>query len=168
MSEESKKTVIENNNVSSENLDNTSIQASKSNTEVVQEQEKVPTKARKPLTEAQKLALAEGRKKGREKINERNALINKEKEEMKTKLEMLEKELHERKTKEFEDKLVKKAVSIKKKQIKKELVLDEISDDDTNLEEIKELKKRAKKATPTPAPTPAPTPQPKGPKYVFV
>jgi hypothetical protein len=39
----------------------------------------------------------------------------------------------------IEDKLVKKAISLKKKQIKKQAVLDEISDDDTPIEKIKEL-----------------------------
>ena len=39
----------------------------------------------------------------------------------------------------IEAKLVKKAISLKKKQIKKQAVLDEISDDDTPIEKIKEL-----------------------------
>ena len=50
---------------------------------------------------------------------------------------------------ENEAKIMKKAVSIKKKQIKKQLVLDDISDDDEPIEEIKkkivksEIKKKA-------------------------
>ncbi len=40
--------------------------------------------------------------------------------------------------KEIEDKIVKKAIAIKKKQILQEKVLDEISDDDTPIEKVKE------------------------------
>ena len=43
--------------------------------------------------------------------------------------------------KELEAKIIKKAVAIKKKQIKKQTVLEEISDDDTPIEVIKEMKK---------------------------
>ena len=44
--------------------------------------------------------------------------------------------------KELEAKIIKKAVAIKKKQIKKQTVLEEISDDDTPIEVIKEMKSR--------------------------
>jgi hypothetical protein len=37
----------------------------------------------------------------------------------------------------MEEKIVKKAISIKKKQILKQKVLDEISDDETPIEEVK-------------------------------
>jgi len=47
------------------------------------------------------------------------------------------KKLAEFEKKALEEKLVKKAISVKKKQLKKELVLDEISDDDTPMEKIK-------------------------------
>ena len=47
------------------------------------------------------------------------------------------KKLAEYEKKELEEKVVKKAISIKKKQIKKQAVLDEISDDDTPMEKIK-------------------------------
>lgn len=40
-----------------------------------------------------------------------------------------------------EQKLVKKAISIKKKEIKKQAILDEISDDDTPIQKIKEIAK---------------------------
>lgn len=39
----------------------------------------------------------------------------------------------------MEEKIVKKAISIKKKQILKEKVLDEISDDETPIEEVKKV-----------------------------
>jgi hypothetical protein len=42
----------------------------------------------------------------------------------------------------LEEKVVKKAISIKKKQIKKQSALDEISDDDTPIEKVKEIAKR--------------------------
>ena len=51
----------------------------------------------------------------------------------------------------LEDKVVKKAISIKKKQIKKEALLDEISDDETPIQKIKEIaKKKNHPATQTP------------------
>lgn len=43
--------------------------------------------------------------------------------------------------KELEEKIVKKAISIKKKQILKQKVLDEVSDDETPIEEVKEIAK---------------------------
>jgi hypothetical protein len=51
-----------------------------------------------------------------------------------------------------EEKIVKKAIAIKKKQIKKNAVLDEISDDDTPLEKIKEVAMAAKPVPPPPEP----------------
>lgn len=75
----------------------------------------------------------------------------------------------------IEDKIVKKAVSIKKKQIKKQTVLDDISDDETPLEEINKI---VQKLPPTRRPNKKvimpksnddikPTP-PKAPQYVFL
>jgi hypothetical protein len=65
----------------------------------------------------------------------------------------------------LDEKIVKKAISIKKKQIKKEKVLDEISDDETPMEEI------VKKIRPTKAPeVKPPTPiyaQPAPPKFTL-
>jgi hypothetical protein len=37
-----------------------------------------------------------------------------------------------------------KAISVKKRQIKKEIILDEISDDDTSITEIKQIIKKTK------------------------
>jgi hypothetical protein len=59
----------------------------------------------------------------------------------------------------LEDKIVKKAISIKKKQIKKEAVLDEISDDETPMEAIKQIAKKKKQLIP---------PVDDKPKYIFV
>jgi hypothetical protein len=59
----------------------------------------------------------------------------------------------------LEQKIVKKAISIKKKQIKKEAVLDEISDDETPIEAIKQIAKKKKQLIP---------PVDDKPKYIFV
>ena len=56
----------------------------------------------------------------------------------------------------LEAKIVKKAISIKKKQIKKEAALDEISDDETPIQKIKQI---AKKIQP---------PVEQQPKYLYV
>lgn len=63
----------------------------------------------------------------------------------------------------LEERIIKKAVSIKKKQIKKQAVLEEISDDDTPMEKIKELanKKQIQRLPATEAVNTKP-------KYVFV
>lgn len=45
----------------------------------------------------------------------------------------------------LDEKVLSKAISIKKKEIKSQIVLDEISDDDTPLEEIKKIRKKLKK-----------------------
>jgi hypothetical protein len=59
----------------------------------------------------------------------------------------------------LEDKIVKKAISIKKKQIIKEAVLDEISDEDMPIEAIKQIAKKKKQLVP---------PVEEKPKYIFV
>lgn len=48
----------------------------------------------------------------------------------------------EQERKLLEEKLVKKAISVKKKQIKAQAVLDEISDDDTDMVEIEKIAKK--------------------------
>jgi hypothetical protein len=58
------------------------------------------------------------------------------------------KRLAEYDRKALEEKVVKKAISIKKKQIKKQSALDEISDDDTPIEKIKEVSKTIKPVAP--------------------
>lgn len=150
-----------------EPLEDKSIQATKAQPVVQNVEPQVIAKPKRALTDAQKAVLEEGRKKGREKINAKNELIKQEKIAMKNKVDDLERQLKEQKDKEFETKIVQKAVSIKKKQIKRDAVLDQISDDDTNIEEIKEIKKRAPQKK-TPAPAPVQESQPKGPKIIFV
>jgi hypothetical protein len=68
--------------------------------------------------------------------------------------------LLEQQQKELEEKIIKKAVSLKKKQIKKQAVLEDISDDETPIEVIKEIKRKI------PAPQPVPVKQ--APKFKFV
>ena len=90
-------------------------------------------KTRPPPSEKQ----IEGFKKCREKRMEN---IQKRKEALK--------EFEEKIKSEMENKIVKKAISIKKKQILREDELEEFSDDDTPLEEVvKVAKKRATKQT---------------------
>ncbi len=61
----------------------------------------------------------------------------------------------------MEEKIVKKAISLKKKQIKQQAVLDEISDDDTPIEKIKEIIKKL------PHKTKIEEPKKEPPKYRF-
>ena len=75
--------------------------------------------------------------------------------------------------KEVEEKLVKKAIAVKKKQIKQQAVLDEISDDETPLEEVEKIatrsKTRLKRETTKDFPAPAPVAEePVRPKYYFL
>jgi len=104
-----------------------------------------------PRTDAQKAVLAEGRKKGRESLNAKNAQIQAEKEAMQLQLQKQQEELEKLHKKEFEDKVVKKALAVKKKQIKKAAVLDEISDDETPIDQLPQPKKKPVKAS-QPAP----------------
>jgi hypothetical protein len=97
--------------------------------------------------------------------NAREKLAVKQKEKIvKKKLEQeaMEQEV-QRRLNEYkeglEQKIVKKAISIKKKQIKKEAVLDEISDDETPMEAIKQIAKKKKQLIP---------PVDDKPKYIFV
>jgi hypothetical protein len=80
------------------------------------DEEKPITRPKKKLTDKQLEALKKGQEK-RNENRERNRLIKEQQEE------------EERKV--IEAKLVKKAIAIKKKQIKKQAVIDEISDDET-------------------------------------
>ena len=87
-------------------------------------------KKKKPLTDKQREAL----KKGQETRLE-NARLRKEQAD----------KVADEKKKAFEDKLVKKALSIKKKEIKQKMILEQISDDDEPVEEvIKTIEKAGK------------------------
>jgi hypothetical protein len=94
-----------------------------------EEEEKPVTKTKPKRTEAQRLAFERCKAKRAENAKKRADDAKK---------------LIEYEKKALEEKLIAKAVSIKKKQIKKQIVLDEISDDDTPIETIKEMAKKNK------------------------
>jgi hypothetical protein len=108
-----------------------------------------PPKPKKVATEKQLEAMRLGREKRDQQIKLRREAEEQEK--------AIQKKL-------LEDKIVKKAISIKKKEIKKSTLLDEISDDDTPIEEIKTVMKakpipkqvapQAPKVQPPPPPAP--------------
>jgi hypothetical protein len=108
------------------------------------------TRAKKPRTEAQMKAFEKAKEKAKLNADKRKA-------------EREAKALEERKA--IEDKLVKKAISLKKKQIKQQAVLDEIEDDDTPLPEIEKIVKElpAKFRKPVKQEMPVPKPNP----YIF-
>jgi poly(A) polymerase Pap1 len=117
------------------------------------EEEECIQKPKKPRSEKQIIAFNLILEKRNEKRRER-ALV-KEQE--------LAAEMHE-----IEAKIMKKAISIKKKQIKRELILDEVSDDDEPIESIKEkiLKSKATKSPLHPKGGFAPAPGTKAPAPV--
>ncbi len=115
-------------------------------------------RVKRPQTEAQKAATA----KMKAALAAKNAQRKAEKEALEAE--------HKR---AMEEKVLKKAISIKKKQIKQESALDVISDDDTPIEEIVPLVK--KRPAPAPASRPAPTyyappppPAPVKPRIIFM
>ena len=109
--------------------------------EEVQAVEAPPVKVKKPRSQAQIDAFVKVRAKrdenrvARLKTKEDDAVVQKA---------------------QIEEKIVKKAVSIRKKQIVREAVLDEISDEDIPVEIVKKLVKKYPKKTAAPAPPVAP------------
>ena len=107
---------------------------------------KDPDAPKRPLTEKQKenwakcLAVREAKRK--ERKTEQTIL--------KEQIEVKKKEAK----KAVEDKVVRKAISIKKKQIKAEAMLDHVSDDETPIEEVKQIlrKQPPRKVNMTPVP----------------
>ena len=114
-------------------------------------------KKKKVLSERQLEILSNARAKLAERNKER---IAQKKLEQQAIEDEVQRRLDEYKT-GIEQKIVKKAVSIKKKQIKKEALLEEISDDETPMEKIKEIAK--KKNHPAPQ-----QPVNAKPQYIFV
>ena len=110
-------------------------------------------KKKRVLSEKQLNVLALAREKLKEKTKERQIQKRLEQEAIE---DEVQKRLNEYKT-GLEQKVVRKAISIKKKQIKKEAVLEEISDDETPIQKIKEIAKK----------NPAPQPEPKQ-QFIFV
>ena len=96
-----------------------------------------PKKERTPAqVEAWNKALATRQANRESRMTEKKRIA----EDLKKKADMAKKAV--------EDKIVKKAISIKKKQIKKEILLDEVSDDETPVEEIKKIVKDKRQQPP--------------------
>lgn len=93
---------------------------------------------KKERTEAQKEATRRMLE-ARDKKRAERPSVKAVKEDLKALREHQIEELKAQAVKEYQDSLVKKAISIKKKQIKKQVQLDEISDDDTPIEEIRKI-----------------------------
>lgn len=114
---------------------------------------------KRPQTEAQKAATAKMRQKLQEKWEKTRAEKAAAEEQLK---------------KAMEEKVLKKAISIKKKQIKQEKALDVISDDDTPMEEIVPIIKRRTATAPAPVQrqqtyyAPPPPPAPVKPRIIFM
>lgn len=100
------------------------------------------TRPKKQLTEKQMEALKKGQQK-RDENRERVKAEKKKKEEEEKRI--------------LEEKLVKKAIAVKKKQIKKHALLEEISDDDTPIQKVKEIAEKITEKV-----------VPQGPKIIFV
>ena len=96
-------------------------------TPTIQRVKEPAPKPKRKLTEKQLQALHEGQQKRLEM-----ARMKKE----------LERQKQEEEKKRQEELIIKKALALKKKQIKKEAILHEISDDDTPIEEIKKIAKK--------------------------
>jgi hypothetical protein len=77
---------------------------------------------------------------------EKARAIRDAKRKQKIEQKILEEQQHQ---KELEDKILQKAISIKKKQILKQKVLDEISDEETPIEEVKKIVKPKTISQPT-------------------
>ena len=79
-------------------------------------------------------------------------------------------ELEIQRKKDLEETIVKKAIAIKKKEIKKKAVLEEISDDETPIEDIEKMKKNFPKRDGNEKPAPVIVEKPKTffEKYKFV
>ena len=109
-------------------------------------------KKKRVLSEKQLNVLSLAREKLKEKNKERQA---KKKLEADAIEDEIQSRLNEYKT-SLEQKIVKKAISIKKKDIKKQAILEEVSDDETPIQKIKQIAKRM------------PPPVEQQPKYLYV
>lgn len=109
-------------------------------------------KPKKKLSPAQ----LENLKKGREK----SLSIRREKGKLNMEIEEEIKRRVEEERKQLEDKIIQKAINLKKKQIKRQVYMEHLSDDDTPIEKVKEIMKRGPKQNLPP--------RPEAPKYIFV
>ena len=92
-------------------------------------------KKKKVLSQKQLDVLANAREKLKAKNSERTAKKKLESDAIESEIQSRLSQYKEG----LEQKIVKKAISIKKKQIKKEAALDEISDDETPIQKIKQI-----------------------------
>jgi len=117
-----------------------------------------------------KLNLTEEEKKRRgQRLKDYNATTRKE---LDLKRKQERERLQEEAKKQREEKIIQKAIALKKKELKKQAILDAISDDDEDIEVIKRIvarkkqKEQEKESKPQPATPVAPTiPQP---KYIYI
>jgi hypothetical protein len=112
---------------------------------------------KKERTEAQKEATRKMLE-ARDKNRAARPSVTAVKQDLKALREQQIEELKAQAVKEYQDSLVKKAISIKKKQIKKQVELEEISDDETPIEDIRKIVKKmpAKQSNPVPRSLPTP------------
>jgi len=99
-------------------------------------------KGEKPMTEDAVVNEEPDKKQKKPRSDKQLEVFNKAREKMLLNLkERKEKKALEdaERKKEIEEKIVKKAVAIKKKEIKAKAILETISDDDTTIEEVKKI-----------------------------
>ena len=101
------------------------------NQEEKQQEELLAPKVKKPRTDKQIEATKKMNEARKQKALEKKDLQAKQDEELKKEMEG--------RAEEIKDKILKKAIAIKKRQIKKEAVLDEIEDDETPIEDIRQI-----------------------------
>jgi hypothetical protein len=139
-----KKQIEQNSSNSIDEKDDGDIQASKV-VETQKEESAMPIATSLRKKEETKVDTITKEKKPRtqKQIEATNRMRDRLKEETLKRAEQKKLEEEQRK-KQLEEKIVNKALSIKKKQIKKEKVLDAISDDETPMEEVKKMIKPKK------------------------
>ena len=108
---------------------------------------KQPAPVEEEEEEEEPKPVKQKRERTQKQIEAFNRCIETKKEKAKQRAEEARR-LAEYDKKALEEKVVKKAISIKKKQIKKQSALDEISDDDTPIEKVKEVAKTIKPVAP--------------------
>lgn len=124
------------------------------------------SKPKRQLTERQKEALAAGRAKGRERLDQKHAEINERRQARMNELAKMKEEAEQR----VQATVVKKAVQIKKKELLQQIKLDEIeddSDDEIPVEIVRKIiaKQRQKQQAPKQQAPKKPTPVPHEPEY---
>ena len=139
--------------------DDDSNSGSETGGEVIEAPKEVPKPRRK-------LNLTEEEKQRRgQRLKDYNATTRKE---LDLKRKQERERLQEEAKKQREEKIIQKAIALKKKELKKQAILDEISDDDEDIEVIKRIvaKKKQKESKPQPTTPVAPAiPQP---KYIYI